>query len=44
MQEMKLTTGKTGVGEITRILVGVTLLVMVIGIWVCLWVPPTPSF
>jgi hypothetical protein len=44
MQEMELTAGKTGIGEIVRILVGVALLVLVVGIWVCLWVPPTPPF
>jgi hypothetical protein len=44
MHEMELTAGKTGIGEIARILVGVALLVLVVGIWVCLWVPPTPSF
>ena len=44
MPEIELTAGKTGIGEIARILVGATLLVIVIGIWVCLWVPPTPPF
>jgi hypothetical protein len=44
MQEMELTMGKTGVGAIVRILVGATLLVLVVGVWVCLWVPPTPPF
>jgi hypothetical protein len=44
MQKIALTSGETGVGEIARILAGVVLLVLVIGIWVCLWVPPTPPF
>jgi hypothetical protein len=44
MQKMGLIAGKTGVGEIARILVGVTLLVLVVGVWVCLWVPPAPPF
>jgi hypothetical protein len=44
MQKMELTAGKTGIGEIARIVVGVTLLVLVVGVWVCLWVPPPPHF
>jgi hypothetical protein len=44
MHEMELTAGKTEIGEIARILVGAALLVLVVGIWVCLWVPPMPSF
>jgi hypothetical protein len=44
MQEMELTARRTAVVEIARILVGFALLVLVVGVWVCLWVPPTPSF
>jgi hypothetical protein len=44
VQEMKWTSGKERMSEIARVLVGIVLFVLVVGIWVCLWVPPTPNF
>ncbi len=30
--------------EVAQVLVGIALFVLVIGIWVCFWVPPSPIF
>jgi type II secretory pathway component PulM len=38
------TSGRERMSEIARMIVGITLLVLVVGIWVCLWVPPSPIF
>ncbi len=31
-------------GRVAQLIVGVVLFVLVIGIWACLWVPPSPAF
>ena len=30
--------------QVARVVVGIVLFILVIGIWVCLWVPPSPIF
>jgi hypothetical protein len=44
MQEMEPTAREIGIGQVARIIAGVTLLALAIGVWVCLWVPPAPLF
>lgn len=39
MQKVRLTSRKERISEIARVILGVVLFVLVIGIWVCLWVP-----
>ena len=29
---------------VTRMVLGIVLFALVIGLWVCLWVPPSPVF
>ncbi len=43
MQEMIQTPQSERMSEVARVSVGIILFVLVIGIWVCLWIPP-PSF
>ena len=44
MQEMRLTPGKERMSGVVRVIVGIVLFVLVIGVWACLWVPPSPTF
>jgi len=44
MQEVKRTLGKERTSEIARVIVGIVLLILVTGLWACLWVPPSPIF
>jgi len=45
VQKMKWTSsGRERMSEVARIFVGTVLFALVIGIWVYLWVPPTPGF
>ncbi len=45
VQETKWTpAGRDRVRETARIFVGTVLFVLLVGIWVYLWVPPTPGF
>jgi len=44
MQEVRLTPGKERMSGIDRVILGVILFVLVIGIWVYLWVPPSLFF
>ena len=30
--------------QVARVTVGIALLIIVLGIWACLWVPPWPVF
>ena len=41
MQEMGWTPGKGMMRELVRVVMGVALLTLVTGVWVCLWVPPS---
>jgi hypothetical protein len=34
----------TRVSEVARVIVGISLFALVIGLWVCLWVPPLSIF
>ena len=40
MQEAKWTMQRGNTRELIRVAVGIILLVLLIGLWVCLWVPP----
>jgi len=40
MQEMSWTPGKGIVREVVWVVLGIALLMLVTGVWVCLWVPP----
>jgi len=44
MQEVKRTLGKERTSEIAQVIMGIVLLILVTGIWACLWVPPSPIF
>ena len=44
MRGMTLTRGRERMGEIARAIVAALLFSLVIGIWVCLWVPSVPIF
>lgn len=44
MQEMRWSSGKEYTSEVVRMLFGVILFILVIGIWVYLWVPPSSLF
>jgi hypothetical protein len=37
-----LSAGRTG--QVARAILGVVLLILLAGIWACLWVPPGPTF
>ena len=41
MQEMSGTPGKGIMRELVRAVMGIALLMLVTGVWVCLWVPPS---
>jgi hypothetical protein len=41
MQEVKWTIQKENAGGLTRVTIGIILLVLLIGLWACLWVPPS---
>ena len=40
MRTRRWTLGKERMREIARVIVGIVLLILVIGTWACLWVPP----
>jgi type II secretory pathway component PulM len=44
MQAMRWISMREIVSAVTQILLGIILFVLVIGVWVCLWVPPSLSF
>jgi hypothetical protein len=44
MDQVTQTSGRGSKGEIARVLFGIGLFVLLIGLWVSLWVPPTPTF
>jgi hypothetical protein len=44
MQEVKWSSERKGMNGVVRTLIGIVLLVLVIGVWVCLWVPPSSAF
>jgi hypothetical protein len=44
MRGMTLTRGRERMGEIARAIVAAVLFSLVIGIWVCLWVPSALIF
>jgi hypothetical protein len=44
MGQMTQTSDRGSVSEITRVLFGVVLFILVIGLWVSLWVPPASTF
>jgi uncharacterized membrane protein len=44
MQQVTQTSGRSSMSEIARVLFGIGLFILVIGLWVSLWVPPTPTF
>jgi uncharacterized membrane protein len=44
MQQVTQTSGRGSMSEIARVLFGIGLFILVIGLWVSLWVPPTPTF
>jgi hypothetical protein len=41
MQESKQATIRRNTGQLTRVTVGIVLLVLLLGLWACLWVPPS---
>jgi hypothetical protein len=40
MQESRWAPERDGMREAVRVAVGIALLVLATGVWVCLWVPP----
>jgi len=44
MQEIRWSSGREYANEVVRILFGVMLFILVIGIWAYLWVPPLGLF
>lgn len=44
MQGVSRMSRSVRMSEVARLIVGVVLLMLVIGLWVCLWVPPLPIF
>jgi hypothetical protein len=41
---MQGTLEREGTGGVARAIVGIVLLILVAGVWACLWVPPWPIF
>lgn len=41
MQEAKWAIRRKNGGGLTRVTVGIILFVLLIGLWACLWVPPS---
>jgi hypothetical protein len=41
MQEAKWTMQEENTGGLAQVAVGIILLVLLIGLWACLWVPPS---
>ena len=41
MQEAKWTMQGENAGTLVRVAVGLVLFILVIGLWACLWVPPS---
>ena len=35
---------REGTGGVARTIVGIVLLILIAGVWACLWVPPWPIF
>jgi hypothetical protein len=44
MQIMRYTPGREIMSQVARVLVGIVLFILMTGLWVCLWVPPSPVF
>jgi len=44
MQRLSWIPWKERMSQVARVVVGIVLFILVIGIWVCLWVPPSPIF
>lgn len=44
MQGSNWTSANERTVQIARVVLGVVLLALVTGLWVCLWVPPWPIF
>jgi hypothetical protein len=42
MRQVKRISGDTSAGEIARMALVITVLILIVGIWACLWVPPFP--
>ena len=41
MREMSWTPGRGIVHEVVRVVMGIAPFMLVTGVWVCLWVPPS---
>jgi hypothetical protein len=41
---MQGTLEREGTGGVARAIVGIVLLILIAGVWACLWVPPWPIF
>jgi hypothetical protein len=41
MQQAKWTVRGQSAGALARVIAGIVLLILVIGLWACLWVPPS---
>ena len=44
MQETGRALAADRTGQVARAILGVVLLILLAGIWACLWVPPWPIF
>lgn len=44
MQETRYTPEKERTSEVAQVVVGIVLIILVIGFWAYLWVPPPPIF
>ena len=44
MQETGKALAADRTGQVARAILGVVLLILLAGIWACLWVPPWPIF
>ena len=44
MQEIRWTPGRERMSGVARVIVGIVLFILVVGVWTCLWVPPSPVF
>ena len=41
---MRETLERERTGGVARAIVGIVLLILITGVWACLWVPPWPIF
>jgi len=42
MQRIKSTRRVERISEMTPLILGILLLILLTGLWACLWVPPSP--